>query len=166
MTAPSAASSTRTADRPLVARPPWLVALFAVTSLAALVVPALVTTVLAGTEPYDLVFVTYPGMAVAVATAVGQAIATGASTVAVGALGSMLFFRVARGREANELRGVVELPILQAASAVWATASGAMVFLDMLDSTGTSFERITEPGAVAFLYGASSYPAAWTVSFV
>ncbi|SEE14694.1 cytochrome c oxidase assembly protein [Ruania alba] len=142
----------------------WPLAL-TVTALALLaVVPAVVTTVRARAEPYERLLQGFPGLDVGVATAIGQAIADAASTVTVGALLWLLFFRTARGHDAARLGGLIELTVLQIASAIWATAAMAMVVFEMFDSSGVPFARLGEPGAVQVLYEASAFPQAWTVA--
>lgn len=152
------------ADRAALPRP-LIAALAAIVVLIA-VAPATVTTVLAGSAPYEKLFTGYPGLDVGVATSVGQAVADLASMLTVGALLWVLFFRDARGRDAAQVSRSLELTVLQAASAVWATAAGTMVLFEMLDSSGIPFARLAEPGAVPFLYEASAFPRAWTVTFV
>ncbi len=85
--------------------------------------------------------------------------------VTIGALLSLLFFRDARGRAADRLGAVFELSVLRVASAVWATSSAAMVLFEMLSKNGFPFSRLTD-GAWVFLYEASAFPKAWTVSLL
>lgn len=166
VTTPSAtpAVEPREDEHLVVRHPRWQLAL-TVTALALLAVaPAVVTTVRAGAEPYERLFLGFPGLDVGVATAVGKAIADTASTVTVGALLWLLFFRTARGRDAARLGGSIELSVLQIASVIWATAAMAMVVFEMSDSNGIPFSRLGEPGAVPVLYEASAFPQAWTVT--
>lgn len=134
--------------------------------LALAILPGAVTTVVAGPEPYGLLFMSFPGVDVGVATAIGQGVADIAATLTVGALLWLLFFRAARGRESAQLGRSAELTVLQITSALWATAAGAMVVFEMLDSTGMPFSRLDEPGAASFLYVASAFPQAWTITAV
>ncbi|PPF87542.1 cytochrome c oxidase assembly protein [Pseudoclavibacter sp. RFBJ3] len=151
---------------PVVTRNPWVVWLLVATCCTLLLLPATITSVALGADPYEQIFVRFPGTDVAVSTAIGHGVALASSTVTVGALVSLLFFRDARGKNSVALRDSLEMSILLRSAGLWGAASGAMVFFDMLDSSGMPFQRITEPGAFAFLFEASAFPAAWTLSFV
>ena len=144
----------------------WPLVLLTVFVVMLSVAPAVVTTILAGEAPYDRIFVSFPGLDVAISTGAGQGVADLSSTVTVGAVLWILFFRNVRGRDASRMAGSVELTVLQVASAAWATSAGAMIVLEMLDSSGIPFSRLGEPGAMSFLYDASAFPRAWTVAFV
>ncbi|SJM64267.1 Copper resistance protein D [Agrococcus casei LMG 22410] len=166
----AALSSSRTAsssvDPAIVARNAVLVRVVAVLCGALVLVPAPLVTVLVGQEPYDMLRRSFPGLDVGVLTAVGQATADAAAMVTVGALLTLLFFRDARGRNADLLRSPLELKVLQVSSGVWASAAAAMVFLTMLDSNGQPFARLGTSSSLSFLYEASSFPKAWTVTLL
>lgn len=127
-------------------------------------VPAPLVTILARQAPYDLLRRSFPGLDVGVLTAVGQATADAAAVVTVGALLTLLFFRDARGRNADLLRNPLELKVLRIASGVWASAAGAMVLFTMLDSHGQPFARLGGSHAVSFLFGTSDYSRAWALT--
>ncbi|MDI6024125.1 cytochrome c oxidase assembly protein [Leucobacter sp. UT-8R-CII-1-4] len=129
-------------------------------------VPAPLVTILGGQAPYDLLRRSFPGLDVGVLTAVGQAAADAAAVVTVGALLTLLFFRDARGRNADLLRSPLELKVLQISSGFWASAAGAMVLFTMLDSNGQPFARLGTSSALSVLYEASSFPKAWTVTLL
>ncbi|MGO1736619.1 MAG: cytochrome c oxidase assembly protein [Leucobacter sp.] len=130
-----------------------------------MLLPAVATAAVAGPAPYEALRTSFPGFDVAILTAIGQSVADLSSMVTIGALLSLLFFRDARGRSADRLGSVFELSVLQLASAVWATSSAAMVLFEMLSKNGFPFSRLTG-GAWSFLYEASAFPKAWTVSLV
>ncbi|RGE21460.1 cytochrome c oxidase assembly protein [Leucobacter sp. wl10] len=135
-------------------------------TLALVVVPPIVLTVQSGSTPYEKLQTGFPGMDVAVLTALGQGLGDLASMVAFGALLSLLFFRDARGRDALQIGVDLELAVLRFASGAWATVSASMVLLEMFDSNGFPFLRVGEPGALSFLYESGSFPRAWTVSML
>lgn len=86
--------------------------------------------------------------------------------ITLGALLTLLFFRDARGRSSDILGNLFELKVLQVGSAVWASAAGGMVLFTMLDNNGQPFARLGEPGALSYLYDASSFPKAWTITLL
>lgn len=130
------------------------------------IAPAVVTTVQVGVEPYELLHTSFPGLDVAVLTAAGQSIADLFAVVTFGALLSALFLRDARGRDAGQLGDVFEMAVLRVSSAGWATVSAAMILLEMLDSSGLPPSQLSEPNAIPFLYEASAFPKAWTVTLI
>lgn len=142
---------------------PGLLLLVAIAAVL-VIAPAVVATVLAGSGPYDRIFISFPGFDVAVSTAIGQSVADASSTVTAGALLWLLFFRNARRKAAVWLDRSIELTVLQVASATWSASALAMIVLEMLDSSGIPFARLGEPGAIAFLYDSGAFPRAWTVS--
>ncbi len=151
-------------DAPVVARnrsAVWGVALLAAVLVLA---PAILTTVRAGAGPFESLQRSYPGFAVAVLTATGQSVASAAAMVTLGALLTLLFFRDARGRKEDRLSDVFELKILKMGAAVWASAAGAMVLFTALDNNGQPFTQLQSPLAFRFLWEASSYPKAWTLT--
>lgn len=163
---PPALAAPSPSDR-RITRPVWRPLILITALVAALAItPAVVTTIIAGKAPYDRLLTSFPGMDVGISTAIGQGIADLTSTITVGAVLWILFFRNVRGRDAARIQETVELTVLQVASAAWATSAGAMVLFEMLDSTGIPFSRLGEPGAISFLYDASAFPKAWTVAFV
>ena len=163
---PPAPDVAPVSDPPVKHLSRWPLILLTVLVVMLSVAPAVATTILAGEAPYDRIFVSFPGLDVGISTAAGQGIADLSSTVTVGAVLWILFFRNVRGRDASRVGGSIELTVLQVASAAWATSAGAMVVLEMLDSSGIPFSRLGEPGAMSFLYDASAFPRAWTVAFV
>lgn len=135
-----------------------------VLSLTLVFAPPIVLTIQTGATPYDMLLTAYPGMDVAVMTAFGQALGDISSMVTFGALLYLLFFRDARGKGAVRLHESFELTVLRFASGTWGTVSVAMIVLESFDSSGVPFARLGESGALAFLYEASAFPRAWTVS--
>lgn len=134
--------------------------------LALVLVPPVVLTVQSSSTPYDMLKVSFPGLDVAVLTALGQGVGDLASMLTFGALVYLLFFRDARGRAAPKLESPLELTVLRIASGAWASVSAAMVLFEMLDSNGFPIFRLDEPGALAFLYESSFFPRAWMVSML
>lgn len=134
--------------------------------VALALIPAPLTSALAGEAPYDDLFLSYPGAAVSVATGLAQATADLASTLTLGAIVGALFFRDASGPHRVRLGRLFELRVVQAASATWALAAAAMVVLEMSDSSGASLESLAVPGGLEFLYVSSAFPRAWTVAFL
>lgn len=134
--------------------------------LALVLAPPIVLTFQSGSTPYDMLKVSFPGLDVAVLTALGQGVGDLASMLTFGALVFLLFFRDARGKGAAKFGAPFELTVLRIASGVWASVSAAMVLFEMLDSNGFPFLRLDEPGALAFLFESSFFPRAWLVSML
>ncbi|MGO2141177.1 MAG: cytochrome c oxidase assembly protein [Leucobacter sp.] len=166
-TAPSTQNDAARANNPVVInRRSGVVRTLAALCAGLILVPAPLVTILAGPAPYDLLRRSFPGLDVGILAAAGQAIADVAAMVTIGALLTLLFFRDARGRNANLLRSPLELKVLQISSGVWASAAGAMVLFTMLDSHGQSFARLGSSHAVSFLFGTSDYARAWALTFL
>ncbi len=140
--------------------------LVAAVAVIAVTAPPILVTIGAGPTAYEMLFTSVPGLDVAVLTALGQALGGLSSTVTFGALLFLLFFRDARGKDAIQIEPNRELTVLRYASGTWATVSAAMIVLESLDSSGIPFTRLNESGALAFLYQASAFPRAWTISLI
>lgn len=153
-------------DTPVLPRNRMLVCAVALLCALLVLVPAVLATVSAGAEPYDRLSRSFPGLDVGVFTAVGQSVSDAAAMITLGALLTLLFFRDARGRSSDILGNLFELKVLQVGSAVWASAAGGMVLFTMLDNNGQPFARLGEPGALSYLYDASSFPKAWTITLL
>ncbi|MGF3056005.1 cytochrome c oxidase assembly protein [Microbacterium sp. YY-01] len=148
----------------MIARHRGFVVVCALASALLVLLPAPVTAVVAGPAPYEALRTSFPGLTVAILTAVGQGIADLSSMVTIGALLSLLFLRDARGRSADRLGSLFELSVLRVASGIWATSSAAMIILEMLSKNGFPFSILLTGRAWSFLYEASAFPKAWTVS--
>lgn len=141
---------------------------FAIAVLAGLTVtiPPVITTLRAGPAAYGQLYLTFPGFDVAVPTAFGQGLGDLAATLTIGGLLYLLFFRDARGKLASRIVPSLELIVLRVSSATWAMVAASMVFFESFDASGLPFARLAEPGAFAFLYEASAFPRAWTLSLI
>lgn len=138
----------------------------AVLGITAVLAPPIVATLRIGSAAYEQIYYTFPGFDVAVPTAIGQGLGDLAAMLTLGALLYLLFFRDARGTRAIQIKPSPEFTVLRLASVSWAVVSAGMVILESLDSVGMPISRLAEPGAFAFLYSASAFPRAWTVSLI
>jgi len=136
----------------------------AVVGLAAVLAPPLLAALRIGPAAYEQLYSTFPGFDVASLTALGQALGELTATLTFGGLLFLVFFRDASGKQSRRIGPSLELTVLRIAAVAWAIISAAMVVLESLDSNGMPFSRLAEPGAFAFLYEASAFPRAWTVS--
>lgn len=166
MRSAGAASTTAEAQRELSPLRSGVALVAAVIVVSAVTIPPIVATIDAGPAAYEDLHRSFPGMNVAILTALGQAVGDLAAMVTFGALLYLLFFRDARGKQAIRIEMGIELLVLRVASSTWAMVSAAMILFESLDSNGMSFSRLAEPGAFAFLYGSSAFPIAWTVSLI
>ena len=138
----------------------------AVIGVIAILVPPIAATLYIGPAAYEPIYYTFTLFDVAVLTALGQGLGDLAAMLTLGSLLYLMFFRDARGTRAIWIEPGPEFLVLRFASIFWAMVSAGMVVLESLDSVGMPFSRFSEPGAFAFLYSASSFPRAWTVSLV
>lgn len=135
-------------------------------SLGLIITPPITSAISAGSEAYEKLHTSFPGLDVAVSTGAAQAAADLFAALTVGALLMLLFFRDAHGKTSPTLGFSVEMRVLQVASAGWATMSAAMVLMEMLDTSGFPFGSLASPDVVPFLYGGGDAPKAWTISAV
>ncbi len=151
-------------DLPAVRRHTGLVgAVLAAVVLVAAGVPT-ATTVLLGAAPFDQLSLGFPGLDVAITTTVLTVGAEVGCLLSIGSLVHLLFLRGALARRAPFLPQTFETRVLRAASALWAASAAGLIVFDALDSAGVPLARLGEPGAFAFVYGASYPPKAWTLS--
>lgn len=122
--------------------------------------------VLLGEAPYRKIFVSYPGVDVAVITTVLLVAAHAASLVSVGAIVHLLFLRDAPAQRAQYLSQGFEIRVLRIASGAWALCAGALVIFEALDANGAPLERLSISYALPFLWDASDAPKAWTISLM
>lgn len=166
ITATPTAAPARIPD-PRIRKPRSIVAALLIGGAAlTLVVFPVVVAVMLGEEPYDRLFVGYPGVDVTVVTTLLLSGAQFGTLVTSGALVHVLFLRDAPARKARYLEDGFEISLLRVASGVWATCAGALVVFEALDSNGTPLERLATPGALPYLWEASYAPKAWTISFL
>ncbi|MEW1973645.1 cytochrome c oxidase assembly protein [Microbacterium profundi] len=122
--------------------------------------------VLLGEAPYRKLFVSYPGVDVAVVTTILLVAAHAASMVSVGAIVHLLFLRDAPAQRARILSQGFEIRVLRVASGAWALCAGALVIFEALDANGAPLERLSISYALPFLWDASDAPKAWTISLI
>ncbi len=153
-------------DRPIrrVLRGPAAV-LVTGSAILLLAVPVVVT-VLLGEAPYRQIFVSYPGIDVAVIATVLRGGAEAALAVTTGALVWLLFLRAEPPRRARFLPQSLELRVLRIASSVWMLCAAGLVVFEALDASGAPLSRLALAEALPFLWEASAAPQAWTISFV
>lgn len=165
MTVTEPAALASAADPPLIPRSRLHRALWWVVAILAAVAVPLVTVLLSGAAPYERLIRGFPGLDVAVATTVLRVGADAAGLVSVGALVWLLFLRDATPREARTLPEGIESRVLRWSSTAWAACAGALIVFSAFDANGVPLARLAEPGALAYLYEASYFPGAWTVTF-
>lgn len=125
----------------------------------------LVVTISLGDAPYRLLFTGYPGVDVAVVTTVLTVVANGGMVVSAGALIHLLFLDDRGSKVARVVKQGLDLSILRVASAAWGLGAAGLVVFESLDANGTPLSRLATPGALGFLFEASTAPRAWAVSF-
>jgi putative copper resistance protein D len=170
------ASVSAGTDRPVTRRSRPLIALVASAAALVAVAPPVLTTVLAGSAPYDQIHVGFPGLDIAVVTTVVTVVADLAATLTIGALVTLLFLREARGNAGRLLAHEFEVTVLRVASAVWSLAAGALIGLEMFDANGVPPAFLTEGltvesaldgglSGMGSLFEGNAHPQAWAVSF-
>jgi len=159
--APATAADPR-ARRPLVA----VAALLISAAVVVLIVFPVLVAVALGEEPYERIFVGYPGVDVAVVTTILLSVAQLATLITSGALVHLLFLRDAPARRARYLSEGFEISVLRVASGAWSVCAGALIIFEALDANGTPLVRLTIARALPFLWEASDAPKAWTISFL
>jgi putative copper resistance protein D len=128
-------------------------------------IPVVVTALL-GEAPYRQIALAFPGLDVGIPTSLFLVMANIGAMVSVGALVHLMFLRDAPRARAAFVPEGFEVRLLRLASGVWATGAAGLVVFEMLDANGAPLSRLSIPGAVAFLFEASTAPASWAISFV
>lgn len=161
-------------EKPISRLPRWRVSLIAGAAAGIAIVVPLLTTLVAGAEPYDRLHTGYPGLAVALATTGVHVLADAAGIVSIGSLVTLLFLTTQRGISNT---ATIEFRTLRVSASVWSLSSAAMCVLELFDANGVSpallVDRVASTGgmsgggaAIAFLFDASQHPQAWAVTFV
>ncbi|GAB2454849.1 cytochrome c oxidase assembly protein [Nocardioides hungaricus] len=138
----------------------WL----AVAALVVLALPAL-TTVLAGSSPYEETSRDQAGLLTGVLTALARAVADTAALLTVGCLvWTLVVARSRRQRRDLAVGTDASWRLVSRAAGVWLLAAAASMLLDGLDSNGMTLGRLLEPGIVGFLLSTTNYANAWLLA--
>ena len=141
-------------------------ALWASAAALLLVVIPVVTTIVSGAEPYEVLQRGFPGFDVAIVTTVLTVGAEVGMLLSIGARIWQLFLRDATPREAKILSQGIECAVLRWASALWMGSAAGLVVFRAVDANGLPLSRLLEPGALATLYMTGDFPRAWTISLI
>ena len=107
-----------------------------------------------------------PGEFTSVTSACLNLIAMVASTVCVGGLFYAAFLRAPTGRDRLFVDNARDLAVVRTSSAVWAISAVLLIAVDAADSNGEPLSKLTQPGALSYLFQASYPPGAWLVAAV
>jgi cytochrome c oxidase assembly factor CtaG len=127
--------------------------------------PAAATVVL-GAAPFEQIRLSFPGVDVAVTTAILTAVAAVSIMTSVGAMVHLLFLRSDNRRRARIVGHRFELHVLQVAAWFWLFSSAGLVLFTTLDRNGAPLEALEAPHAFAILFRLSYTPSAWLLSLV
>lgn len=119
----------------------------------------------AGERPYHALIRTFPGLAVAMSSATLTAIAEIAGVVTVGALVWVLFLRDLPHKKAEKVPPGLDLTIFRVAAHVWAISTAALIFVNILNSSGVSPAELAEPGRLDYAVAASNSTGAYILRF-
>lgn len=140
-------------------------ATIAVSGLLILLVP-LVTTLVAGEDAYTEIRRAWPGTTIAVTATVLAAAASVAAFLTFGGLIHEAIIRVRHHRRDDFAVDGTGVRVARIASALWSAASGLLIFVTALDSSGVGVDALGSGEALAYGYTASYFPGAWTVTFL
>jgi cytochrome c oxidase assembly factor CtaG len=137
----------------------------ALTVLAAVVPVAgvAVAVLLLGGRPYTALGRSVPGIDTSLASGLLHGVVAVASIWCVGSLIYTVFARQRSGAGRLRIDYFSDGRPIVWSAAVWAAAAAALVFVDAADAGGQSLSRLLVPGAVGYLFAASSLPTAWLV---